>query len=75
MIDNIQLCGYDIPNPIQSYIVPAVVRDHDEIATSQTGSNETAAFLVTIISKLMGKVQELAARRPALIGVVHPDLR
>lgn len=37
-----------------------------------TGSGKTAAFLIPCISKLMGKVKKLAARRPNLAGNFDP---
>ena len=65
MLDNISLCQYEIPTPTQSYTIPAVLKGHDVISVAQTGSGKTAAFLIPILSKLMGKAKKLAALRPA----------
>ncbi|RVX70590.1 hypothetical protein B0A52_05242 [Exophiala mesophila] len=64
LVENIKLCGYENPTPIQAYTIPAIVTGHDIIGVAQTGSGKTAAFLIPCISKLMGKVKKLAARRP-----------
>lgn len=38
------------------------------------GSGKTAAYLIPSISKLMGKVKKLAARRPNLANGFNPDI-
>ena len=37
MLENIKLCGYRVPTPIQAYCLPAVLTNHDVIAVAQTG--------------------------------------
>lgn len=66
MLENVGLCGYENPTPIQAYTIPAVLKGRDIIATAQTGSGKTAAFLIPCLSKLMGKTKKLAAKRPNL---------
>ncbi|PQE03534.1 hypothetical protein CJF31_00012079 [Rutstroemia sp. NJR-2017a BVV2] len=64
MLQNVKLAGYNVPTPIQQYCLPAVKKGHDIVACAQTGSGKTAAFLIPILSKLMGKAKKLAAPRP-----------
>ncbi|KAK4165751.1 putative ATP-dependent RNA helicase [Cladorrhinum sp. PSN259] len=64
MLKNVQLCGYTIPTPIQRYCLPAIRQGYDVVAVAQTGSGKTAAYLIPIINKLMGKAKKLAAPRP-----------
>jgi len=64
MLENVRLCLYNAPTPIQAYCIPAVLTGHDVVAIAQTGSGKTAAFLIPILSKLMGKARQLAAPRP-----------
>lgn len=66
MVENIKLCGYDVPTPIQAYVLPSVYKGIDIIGIAQTGSGKTAAFLIPILSKLMGKAKKLCAPRPNL---------
>ncbi|PGH12646.1 hypothetical protein AJ79_04144 [Helicocarpus griseus UAMH5409] len=66
MRENIKLCRYNVPTPIQAYSIPAVLTGNDLIAVAQTGSGKTAAFLIPVLSKLMGKAKKLAAPRPDL---------
>ncbi|CAN8100648.1 unnamed protein product [Discula destructiva] len=64
MRKNIDLCGYKIPTTIQKYCLSAIGLGHDVIGISQTGSGKTAAYLIPILNKLMGKAKKLAAPRP-----------
>lgn len=66
MLKNVQLCGYEIPTPIQAYVLPSVLKNSDVIGIAQTGSGKTAAYLIPTISKLMGKAKKLCAPRPNL---------
>ncbi|KAF4345965.1 ATP-dependent RNA helicase [Fusarium beomiforme] len=64
MLENIELCGYDYPTPIQKFAIPSILSGHDVIGIAQTGSGKTAAYLIPVLSKLMGKAKKLAAPRP-----------
>ena len=37
MLENIKLCGYANPTPIQAYCLPAIISNNDIIAVAQTG--------------------------------------
>ncbi|KAM0465968.1 hypothetical protein ACHAPV_000917 [Trichoderma viride] len=64
MLRNIELCGYEVPTPIQKFTIPAILQGYDVIGVAQTGSGKTAAYLIPILSKLMGKAKKLGAPRP-----------
>ncbi|TGZ78023.1 ATP-dependent RNA helicase DED1 [Ascodesmis nigricans] len=64
MIENIKFMGYTTPTPIQKMCIPTILKGYDMISVAQTGSGKTAAFLIPILSKLMGKAKKLAAPRP-----------
>jgi superfamily II DNA/RNA helicase len=39
MVQNIDLCGYKDPTPVQAYTIPAAVQNRDVIAIAQTGKH------------------------------------
>ncbi|ORX45715.1 DEAD-domain-containing protein [Hesseltinella vesiculosa] len=63
MKENIRLCKFAQPTPVQQYSIPIVTRGDDLMACAQTGSGKTAAFLVPTLSALFGK-PELVQPRP-----------
>jgi superfamily II DNA/RNA helicase len=44
--------GYTIPTPIQEQAIPEVLAGHDVIASAQTGTGKTAAFVLPALHKL-----------------------
>ena len=39
MMENLALCKYRVPTPIQAYTMPAIVKGIDIIAVAQTGES------------------------------------
>ncbi len=48
----IKLCGYAAPTPIQNKAIPKALTGQDLIATAQTGTGKTAAFVLPALMRL-----------------------
>src|SRR4051812_45457301 len=45
--------GYTDPTPVQAAAIPPVLTGRDVIATAQTGTGKTAAFLLPVLHRLL----------------------
>jgi superfamily II DNA/RNA helicase len=45
--------GYTVPTPIQAEAIPEVIAGHDLMASAQTGTGKTAAFMLPALHRLM----------------------
>jgi len=50
----INKCGYETPTPIQAQAIPKAMSGHDIIATAQTGTGKTAAFMIPALERING---------------------
>lgn len=53
LIQGIDSMGFENPTPIQEQVIPAILEGKDMIATAQTGTGKTAAFLLPIVNKII----------------------
>ncbi|MCP1313697.1 DEAD/DEAH box helicase [Halomonas sp. 707D7] len=66
--------GYKAPTPIQTQAIPAILSGKDVIATAQTGTGKTAAFVLPLLERF-GHAEPLRAKRiRALILVPTREL-
>jgi superfamily II DNA/RNA helicase len=53
LMEGIAASGYEIATPIQEKVIPPILEGKDIIASAQTGTGKTAAFLLPLIHRLL----------------------
>jgi superfamily II DNA/RNA helicase len=52
ILQAVQDAGYTVPSPIQAEAIPQALAGHDLMASAQTGTGKTAAFILPALQKL-----------------------
>lgn len=55
LLEAIHWMGFHFATPIQERAIPSILNNRDMIACAQTGTGKTAAFVLPILNKLIGK--------------------
>jgi superfamily II DNA/RNA helicase len=58
----IELCGYTKPTPIQTRSIPEVLAGKDLVASAQTGTGKTGAFVLPLLHRL--SLKKFEGKRP-----------
>ena len=53
LLEGIEASGYENATPVQEQVIPIILSGKDLIASAQTGTGKTAAFLLPIVNKLI----------------------
>src|ERR1700691_5367187 len=53
--ERLAAAGFSIPTPVQSAAIPKALEGKDVLATAQTGTGKTLAFLIPIIEQMLAK--------------------
>lgn len=51
--DALHVLGYQTPLPVQEAVIPEILKEHDVIVKSKTGSGKTASFAIPIIEHVI----------------------
>lgn len=75
LVQAITQLGYKTPTPIQEQAIPAILSGKDLIATAQTGTGKTAAFVLPLLEQFSKAAEPLRGKRiRALILVPTREL-
>jgi ATP-dependent RNA helicase RhlE len=58
LMEGIDASGYENATPVQEQVMPLILQGKDVIASAQTGTGKTAAFLLPLINKIITDPQE-----------------
>lgn len=53
LLEGIEATGYETATPVQEQVIPHILAGKDIIASAQTGTGKTAAFLLPIVHKII----------------------
>lgn len=53
LLEGIDAMGYETATPVQAQVIQPILEGRDIIASAQTGTGKTAAFLLPIIHKML----------------------
>ncbi len=68
----VKLCGYAAPTPIQEQAIPKALEGHDLIATAQTGTGKTAAFVMPALQLLSAPSKSAGRSKGPRVLVLTP---
>ncbi len=66
VVAGVAAAGYGTPTPIQDQAIPLVLKNHDVMGLAQTGTGKTAAFVLPILNRLVGR--KTAAIRALIVA-------
>jgi len=58
LVKGIESIGFEKPTPIQEKAIPIIMQGEDIIASAQTGTGKTAAFLLPVIHKIISSKKD-----------------
>src|ERR1700734_1762514 len=54
--ERLAFAKFSTPTPVQAAAIPQALAGKDVLATAQTGTGKTLAFLIPVIEQMLGKV-------------------
>ena len=69
LLQSISDAGYTQPTPIQSAAIPRVLEGRDLIGIAQTGTGKTAAFVLPLLERILGRAEARRSTTPRALIV------
>ena len=67
LLEGIEALGFDILSPIQEKAIPVILSGKDIIASAQTGTGKTAAFLLPVIQKIISSKHQAKVKALTIV--------
>jgi len=74
LLEGIEATNYENATPVQEQVIPHILNGKDIIASAQTGTGKTAAFLLPLINKIITDPQKSTGYISALVIVPTREL-
>ena len=55
LMEGIEAINYETATPVQQQVIPLLLQGKDIIASAQTGTGKTAAYLLPVIHKIINQ--------------------
>lgn len=68
ILAGIATLGFNAPTPVQATAIPAVLAGKDVVASAQTGTGKTAAFMLPTLQRIAGEKRGEAEKSDAAAG-------
>ncbi len=68
----VEKCGYTNPTPIQAEAIPKVIAGNDIIASANTGTGKTAAFVLPVLQRLTAESHHKKQRGQPSVLILTP---
>jgi len=66
ILKSVEESGYTVPTPIQAEAIPTVMAGHDLMASAQTGTGKTAAFILPALHRI-AEPSEIRSKGPRVL--------
>ncbi len=61
LLEGIEASNYNTATPVQAQVIPHILQGKDVIASAQTGTGKTAAFLLPLINNILGSIHDASS--------------
>ncbi|MBM3727510.1 MAG: DEAD/DEAH box helicase [Acidobacteria bacterium] len=72
---NLARHGFVVPTPVQAQSIPPSLEGRDVVATAQTGTGKTLAFVLPILEQLAGREQPAGRKTPGVQALILSPTR